>query len=621
MTGQASSGTRPWSIVLASREVWPFVEGGGIGRYMWTAARSLAPHAEVSILTSSRWREQHDELARTADPRLPPGVRFAFADEPSGDLSPFVSWSHLWSLRLVEGAARLYPGGGPDILEIPDYQAEGFAAAHARRGHDPRLSHTTLAVGLHTSAEMCAVLDEQPDDPHMQLLSGLERFALRFADVLLWPGGISLERYAAFYGSDCLAPALHRPLPAPVDIPSPAPLEHSPETGPLRLLFLNRLQALKGIVELVTAVRSLPDADLTLTVVGRDTMTGPAGGSMRDHVKQLVVDDPRIELRDQVPHSEVPALIARHHAVVVPSRWESGTYVVREALACNRPVIATPVGWIPEAVREGESGWLAKSAAAEDLAAVLREALAERSTLAAMIDKGLPRSVFDEHAADQRTIEAYEEILARSAAGARGAAALPQPCVDALVFCDAGAGDPFPTLLSLERQEGASVDPVLVVGESGGFPGPGPALARARVVLSTSDAGDGDGGALAAGLSRTSAELVLLLPAGAVLEHGFVSRAATALAEEPALAWVTSFVREGATPSLAPLGSYALPPAEVDTDASIGLVRRSALEQMLRHPNPPRDDLFVRLAEAGAHGLVLQEPQVANLPRPVVAQR
>ena len=62
----------------------------------------------------------------------------------------------------------------------------------------------------------------------MRVLAGLERFALRFADVLLWPGGNSLERYADFYGADALAPAILRPLPAPADLPSPVPLEDSP---------------------------------------------------------------------------------------------------------------------------------------------------------------------------------------------------------------------------------------------------------------------------------------------------------------------------------------------------------------------------------------------------------
>ena len=133
--------------------------------------------------------------------------------------------------------------------------------------------------------------------------------------------------------------------------------------GPARLLFLNRLERRKGIAELVSAVRSLPEAELELTIVGRDTMSGPNGGSMRAHVEELAAGDVRIEVAEQVPHAEVADLIARHHAVVVPTRWETFSYVAREALACNRPVVATPAGGLVDVVRPGESGWLARSSA------------------------------------------------------------------------------------------------------------------------------------------------------------------------------------------------------------------------------------------------------------------
>ena len=192
-----------------------------------------------------------------------------------------------------------------------------------------------------------------------------------------------------------------------------------PLAVPLRLLYLNRLQRLKGIEELVTAVRSLPDEDLTLTVVGRDTMTGPDQTSMRAHIESLVGDDPRIVLCDQVPHAEVPELIARHHAVVVPSHWEAGAYVVREALGSNRPVIATPVGAIPEAVRPGESGWLARSGAPDDLAAALREALGARELILEMVKDGRPRAVFDELAGGEavlRRVPRVARALRRGAA-------------------------------------------------------------------------------------------------------------------------------------------------------------------------------------------------------------
>jgi glycosyltransferase involved in cell wall biosynthesis len=577
-------------------------------------ARLLADHADVSVVTSSRWRNRYEELLRDGDPRLPQGVRFAFADEPSGDRMPFVSWHHLWSLRLLEAAAALHPDGGPDVIEVPDYHAEGFAAAHARRGLDPRLRNTKLVVRLSTSAEMCARLNEDPDDLHLRVLSGVERFPLRFADVLLWPGGNTLERYAEMYGEDGLAPAIECPLPMADDLDVPSSTEPPPFDGPLRLLYLNRLERRKGIVELISAVRSLPEAELVLTLVGRDTKTGPDGGSMRAHVVRLAAGDPRIELVDQVPHSEVARLIAGHHAVVVPTRWETFSYVVREALACNRPVVATPAGAIVDVVRPDESGWLARSSSPDDLAAALREAVENRAAIAEMVAKGRPRKVFEEGSAAERNLEVYREI--RELPGPTAGGVIP-PRVGAVVACEPGGGDPGPTLLSLKRQQGASVRPVVVADRSGRVPAPR-ALPLARTVVPP-PARAGRPAAWAAGLASTSDDLVLLLTAGAVLGRDFVARAAATLAREPAVAWVTSFVGEGARPWDAPLGNYALPVEELDPTSLVALVRRSALEGVLGEPgSAPGDErrLLAELAKASACGLVLQERLVENAPRP-----
>jgi glycosyltransferase involved in cell wall biosynthesis len=613
-SGQASSGGRRWSIVLASREVWPFVEGGGIGRCMWAAARLLADHADVSVVTSSRWRERYEELVRAGDTRLPQGVRFAFADEPGGDRMPFVSWHHLWSLRLLEAAAALHPDGGPDILEVPDYQAEGFAAAHARRGLDPRLRNTKLVVRLSTSAEMCARLNEDPDDLHLRVLSGVERFPLRFADVLLWPGGNALERYAEMYGEDGLAPAIECPLPMADDLDVSSSAELPQTDGPLRLLYLNRLERRKGIVELVTAVRSLPEAELALTLVGRDTNTGPDGGSMRAHVEQLAAGDARIEVLDQVPHSDVPRLIAAHHAVVVPTRWETFSYVVREALACNRPVVATPAGGIIDVIRRGESGWLAGSSSPDDLAATLREALESRAVLGEMVAEGRPRKVFEEGSAAERNLAVYREIRAQPGPSAGGTT---PARVEAVVACEPGGGDPVPTLLALERQRGTSVDAVVVADRLGRFP-TGRALPLARTVVPAPER-SGRPAAWAAGLASTSGDVVLLLAAGAVPGRDFVARAAAALRGEPVLAWVTSFVGLGPRPWDAPLGNYELPVEELDPTSFAALVRRSALEAVLADPaSAPEDErqLIAELDKAGAYGLVLQERLLENVPRP-----
>ena len=319
------------------------------------------------------------------------------------------------------------------------------------------------------------------------------------------------------------------------------------------------------------------------------------------------------------PTRRCRGLIAEHHAVVVPTRWETFSYVVREALACNRPVVATPAGGIVDVVQHGESGWLTASASADDLAATLGEVLAGRDRLTEMIAERLPRAAFDRDAQEQGPLQAYLEVLERRGdAGEIEADPPATPSVTALVACEAGGGDPYPTLVSLDELSGPPVGAVLVVGASGAVPGPASALAQADAVVATSGGGWGQRVGWAEGLAQTSDELVLLMPAGAVLEADFLRRAAAVLASEPDFAWVTAFAASGDTPVHAPPGSYQLPLAEMDASPSVALVRRTALEAATRDEDAVRDgdsNIFVQLARAGAHGVVLQEPLFAGLPR------
>ena len=79
--------------------------------------------------------------------------------------------------------------------------------------------------------------------------------------------------------------------------------------------------------------------------------------------KELVDQVPDTELRvvNGVPYESMPNYMNASDALLVSSRRESGPMVVREAAACNVPVVSTPVGFAPQ-VLEG----VANSAVAGD---------------------------------------------------------------------------------------------------------------------------------------------------------------------------------------------------------------------------------------------------------------
>jgi glycogen synthase len=599
------------SIVFASREVWPFLEGGGIGRSVWAASRLLAEHAEVTVLTSDRWRPAYEALRRAGDPRLPTGVTFAFATEPTGDLAPYVSGLQAWSARLLEGVAELYPDGGPDLIEVADYQGEGFAMAHARRGRDPRIRRALLAVRLHTSAEICAELDGLPDSLHLRVLRGIERFALANADVLLEPGGDVLARYQGEYGADRLAPSLLCPPPVSAEIMPEAKPDPPPTNGPLRMLYLNRLERRKGIAPLLSAVRSLDSDQLHLTVVGGDTDTAPGGGSMREYAQELADGDPRITFSDRVAHGEVGGLIAGHHVVVVPSAWETFSYVVREALSCNRPVLATPVGAIPDAVESGQSGWLAGSGTRDDLRTGLEELLDRRDEVDRMIRDGLPRRAFEAQTNEREVADVYRDLATRLA---EESPRRPRQ-IAAIVAAEPHGPSVARTLRSLARQKPTPLE-ITVAATAAGVATDPVEISLARSVVATRDGSTGRVAAWLAGVEQCADELLLLAPAGTELSPDFAARAGAALAAEPRFAYATAFVAGGHEPWHAPAGNFELP-GEIDFGASVALIRRSALSDLLAADHQPINEaeLFAELGRRGHFGVVLHEPLVWRLPR------
>jgi glycosyltransferase involved in cell wall biosynthesis len=133
----------------------------------------------------------------------------------------------------------------------------------------------------------------------------------------------------------------------------PSGVELLADTGepadPPHVLYVGRLSEEKGILELVEATEGLPRV-----IVG--------DGPLRARVPEAI---------GFVPPAEVGAYYERASVVCVPSRREGYGMTAREAMAYGRPVVATSVGGLRDAIEDGVTGVLV---APRDPAA-LREAL------------------------------------------------------------------------------------------------------------------------------------------------------------------------------------------------------------------------------------------------------
>ena len=120
---------------------------------------------------------------------------------------------------------------------------------------------------------------------------------------------------------------------------------------PVEVLFVGWMIEAKGVIEILNAALKLPGA--------RFTLAGPSDPDFESRIGDLVKTlGDRISLTGSLPPDEITRLYARSDVFVLPSHREGFPMVIVEAMAAGLPVISTPVGAIPEVVRDGIDGFL-----------------------------------------------------------------------------------------------------------------------------------------------------------------------------------------------------------------------------------------------------------------------
>ena len=125
------------------------------------------------------------------------------------------------------------------------------------------------------------------------------------------------------------------------------------------LLFVGRIQPLKGVDVAVETLAALSHRDAVLLIVGG--ASGMAGDLELAHVvalaERLGVSD-RVKFIAPQPHHLLSTYYRAADVVLVPSRSESFGLVALEASACGTPVVATAVGGLLSLVEDGVNGFL-----------------------------------------------------------------------------------------------------------------------------------------------------------------------------------------------------------------------------------------------------------------------
>ncbi len=150
------------------------------------------------------------------------------------------------------------------------------------------------------------------------------------------------------------------------------------------LVVVGALEARKGHATLLAALAELRDPRLAVVCAGEGTLREALE---REAESRGLAASVRFVGRVD----DVAALLAAADVMVMPSHQEGLGVAALEAMAASLPVIASDVGGLPEAVRDGETGLVVPPGDAGALAAAIARLAGDRGLASALGSAGAAR--------------------------------------------------------------------------------------------------------------------------------------------------------------------------------------------------------------------------------------
>ncbi len=148
-----------------------------------------------------------------------------------------------------------------------------------------------------------------------------------------------------------------------------SPVASNASDRPFRFLLAGRLEHRKGVDIALRAVAQAPTITLDIAGDGEDR------AKLEQLAKRLGVSD-RVRFLGYL--IDVRVAIGNVDAMLSSSRTEGLPVGLIEAMACERPVLAPPVGGIPEVVINDQTGWLTDNLSVEAIATKMQQVAANR---------------------------------------------------------------------------------------------------------------------------------------------------------------------------------------------------------------------------------------------------
>lgn len=338
-------------------------DSGGMNVYVRELAAALA---QAGVSTSVYVRRWDDGLPREVV--VEPGFRVVHIDAGPPDLAK-EQLPHVVD-TFTDAVAGELETTGAEVIHA-NYWLSGVA------GH--RLKHR-LDLPLVSTFHTLARVKAETGDPEPERRVRAEAEVIGCSDVIVANSVEEVAQLERLYGADrsrieIVAPGVEHAFFSPGDRRGARRALGLDLHAPT-MLFVGRIQPLKGLDVAIGALAELGRPDVSLVVVG-----GPSGRTGDAELARVHGLAETLGVADQIrwvppqPHHLLSSWYRAADLVLVPSRSESFGLVALEAAACGVPVVAAAVGGLRTLIDHDRTGLLVEGRNPTEFAAAARKVL------------------------------------------------------------------------------------------------------------------------------------------------------------------------------------------------------------------------------------------------------
>jgi glycosyltransferase involved in cell wall biosynthesis len=169
--------------------------------------------------------------------------------------------------------------------------------------------------------------------------------------------------------------------------------------------YIGRLSEEKGICCLMKAIPQIVKAKPEIEFfIGGD-------GILYDKIERLILNsdlDGKTTMIGWIPHESLSHYLNELRLLIIPSYTEGLPNIMLEAMACGTPVLATPIGAVPDVIVDGKTGFIMENISPECIAENVMRALGH-------LDLGgialRARILVENEFTFERAVERWKQIL------------------------------------------------------------------------------------------------------------------------------------------------------------------------------------------------------------------